>query len=486
MRTSDDRLVDLLNELVALPKEVEWAEFKESNWDPHKTGEIISGLSNSANLHNKPFGYLVFGLNDSNHALVGTSFKPTQTKMGNEDIEHWWQQRLDPRINVYIHEFSVSGKEVVIFEVQAAIDRPVRFSHESYIRIGGINRNLRDFPEKEKIIWNNPLRKSFEKEVAMAGATEEQVLETLDYPGYFDLIKQPLPLNKEALLLKLEQDKLIFKTKGRYDILNLGALLLAKDVRHFESVKRKTIRVVIYKGKNRITTLKEQDGAKGYAIGFPGLINYINDQLPSNEEIKAALRLEKKMYPEIAIRELVANALIHQDFSIAGSGPLIEIFEDRIEIGNPGYPLVNIERIIDSSPISRNEHLASFMRLINICEERGSGIDKAIFEVELFQLPPPKFEKTENSTKVILYGYRPLNKMSREEVIRACYQHCCLKYVSNESMTNTSLRKRFNIADKNYATASRIISDSVKAGTIKPFNPKNRSKKDARYVPFWA
>ena len=214
-------------------------------------------------------------------------------------------------------------------------------------------------------------------------------------------------------------------------------------------------------------------------------MTYVNDQLPRNEEIEKALRREVRMYPEPAIRELVANALIHQDFSISGTGPMLEIFTDRIEISNPGTPLIDTLRFIDEPPQSRNEALAALMRRMNICEERGSGIDKVIFQVELFQLPAPDFQVTSGHTKVILYAPRKLGDMSQADRMRACYQHACLCWVSNKPTTNTSLRHRFGIDEKNYPMASRIISETVKAGLIKPADPSSKSKRMARYVPFW-
>jgi len=205
-----------------------------------------------------------------------------------------------------------------------------------------------------------------------------------------------------------------------------------------------------------------------------------------NEIIEQAFRKEVKMYPEIAIRELVANALIHQDFDIEGAGVMIEIFNNRIEITNPGQPLIDTFRFIDAPPRSRNETLASFMRRINVCEERGSGIDKVISSVELFQLPAPEFITGEGFTRIILHSYRPLSKMDKEDKIRACYQHCCLKYVEHEKMTNTSIRKRFNIKEKNYPMASRIISDTLEVKLIKEADPNNNSRRFASYIPFWA
>jgi len=132
-------------------------------------------------------------------------------------------------------------------------------------------------------------------------------------------------------------------------------------------IARKVIRVIVYRGSNRVETIREQTVGKGYGPGFEGVISFINTLLPENEYIDQALRKNVRMYPEIAIRELVTNALIHQDFTIRVTGPIVEIFSDRIEITNPGIPLIDTERFIDEPPQSRNEALASFMRRINIC-----------------------------------------------------------------------------------------------------------------------
>jgi len=130
------------------------------------------------------------------------------------------------------------------------------------------------------------------------------------------------------------------------------------------------------------------------------------------------------MYPEMAIRELVANTLIHQDFKTTGINPMIEIFPDRIEFTNPGLPLITTNRFIDEYQ-SRNEILASFMRRIGICEEKGSGIDKVIFNAELYQLPAPDFQVQEKHTKSIMYSFKELNDMDKNDKIRATYQHAC-------------------------------------------------------------
>jgi predicted HTH transcriptional regulator len=308
----------------------------------------------------------------------------------------------------------------------------------------------------------------------------------LDYPAYFDLLEQPLPENRDGILAALAEDRLIRRSDaGGWDIANLGAILLAKRLDAFHALRRKAVRVIQYRGRDRTETLKEQEGAKGYASGFEGLIGYIHSLLPANEVVEQALRRSVPMFPELAVRELVANALIHQDFFITGAGPMVEIFDDRIEVTNPGEPLVDTQRFVDTPPRSRNEALASLMRRFRICEERGSGIDKVVFEVELYQLPAPLFESPEGFTRTVLFAHKPLSSMDKADRVRACYLHSCLRYVTRQPMTNASLRRRLGIADKNIATASRLLAEAVDAGAIVVADPE-AGKRIRSYLPFWA
>ena len=216
--------------------------------------------------------------------------------------------------------------------------------------------------------------------------------------------------------------------------------------------------------------------------------HFVKSQLPGSEVIKHALREETSVYPEIALRELIANALIHQDFSIRGSGPMIEIFDDRIEITNPGrlLPSKKIDRLIRTTPESRNEILAQAFRRYNICEERGSGFEKTVISIELYGLPPLKFEESENSFKVILSAPRSFSEMTDQERIDACYQHAIIQYYGSGGMTNASLRQRFKMSDKQASQISRLIKIAIEVGKIKPKETESDSKKFALYWPYWA
>ncbi len=475
----------LIKDLAALPKECEWVEFKVSNNNPQEIGEYLSALSNSACYHKKDFAYLIFGVEDSNHTLVGTEFHPLAEKKGNQELENWLVTQLTPRIDVNIYEADFNGLHFAVFKIQATHNTPVSFRGEYFIRVGSYKKKLDEHPEREREIWRIENAPVFENGIALENATEEDILQLIDYPAFFELLKLPLPDNRKGIIERLIQEKVVLKTTNGYQIKNLGAILFAKDLNQFDSISRKALRVIFYKGNNRVNTIKEQAGVKGYAIGFEGLIKYLEEQLPSNEVIDKALRKRVSIYPILAIRELVANALIHQDFSVRGSSPMAEIFSNRIEITNPGKPLIDPLRFVDHNPESRNEILARFMRRLNICEERGSGIDKVVFECEMHQLPAPEIIVGDNYTRIILYAHKTLRQMDKQDKIRACYLHACLKYVSGEYMTNQSLRERFGISEQNYPMASRIISDTIQAGLIKDYDAESKSRKYAKYVPYW-
>lgn len=198
-----------------------------------------------------------------------------------------------------------------------------------------------------------------------------------------------------------------------------------------------------------------------------------------------AFRADVKMFPEVAIRELVANALIHQDFNETGTSVTIEVYSDRLEISSPGKPIISPQRFIDEYQ-SRNERLADLMRRFGICEEQGKGIDKVVSKAEFYQLPAPDFRLGERHTLAVMFAYKAFEEMDGKDRVRACFQHSVLRWMTNQKMTNRSLRERFNLPESKSETVSRIIADAIQQGKIKPDDPTNPSKRYAKYAPWWA
>lgn len=487
MTSVDDYWHSLVTELLNLPRETGWVEFKHNNADPQGIGEYISALSNTVALKGKAKAYVVWGIEDSTHAVVGTTFNPGAAKVGNQELESWLLQQLSPKLNFAFHAVTHSGQPVVVLEVDAAFRHPVQFQGAEWVRVGSYKKRLREFPEMERELWRMLDRTPFEWLIAAEKLTAQEVLALLDYPAYFARMNAPLPDGHQALLAALAADRLVERMdSGHWRIFNLGALLFARRLADFGSLGRKAVRLVRYHGNDRLSAYPEPPFPQGYAVAYEQVIQTLHGWLPGgNEEIGRALRKDVRMYPDVAIRELVANALIHQDLSVTGTSPLIELFDDRLEVSNPGVPLVDAARLLDTPPRSRNEAVASMMRRMNVCEERGTGVDKVVGSCELYQLPAPQFEAADGFTRSTLFATRALTRMEPVERIRAVYWHACLRHVNGQHTSNASVRQRFAIADTNSAMASRLLKEAEAAGVIRVFD-SDAALKLRRYVPWWA
>jgi ATP-dependent DNA helicase RecG len=323
------------------------------------------------------------------------------------------------------------------------------------------------------------------EEYTKTGMDAQQVVELLDAQAFFHLLRLPYPTDRAGVIDRLVAERVVDETGGGYAIRRLGGLLLAKRLDDFPDVSRKAPRVVVYSGDSKLETRLDQLGTKGYAVGFQGLVRFVMGQLPQNEVIEDALRKQVKLLPEIVIRELVANALIHQELTMGGASVMVEIYSNRVEISNPGEPVVPVERFIDGYQ-SRNERLADLMRRMGICEEKSSGIDKVVNAAEVYQLPAPDFRAGHRRTIVTIQGPKDFGEMDRDDRIRACFQHCALRWVTADRMTNQSLRERFHLPEGKSAIVSQVIAATIESGLVKPDEKVGGSRKYARYLPFWA
>jgi ATP-dependent DNA helicase RecG len=484
--TLPSREIDLVDSLLAMGRETEWLEFKENNDDPELIAKLCSAVANAAAYHRESHAYIIWGVRDTDCAVVGTSVDLKRKRQGNQPFELWLANKLAPSVHFEITDINYHEQRLVMIKLNAPTAAPISYNGAIYIRIGDATPLLTSYPERYTQLIDRMRPYNWEKGIAAQYLEASRVLDLLDYSQYFRLLEQPLPDGNQSILERLEADALVTRdVGGRWNITNLGAILFANDLSQFDqSLSRKAVRLVAYAGSNKASqVVNRQDGRKGYASGFQGLVEFINTLLPKNEHIGDVFRQEHRLFPELAIRELVANALIHQDMTVSGAGPQVEIFIDRIEVVNPGKPLIKVDRMIDLPPRSRNEALASLMRRMRFCEEQGSGLDKVISQVELFQLPPPAFRDADESMQVVLYGPRSFAEMTVEERIRACYHHAVIRFLSGDKMRNLSLCERFGIEKRNAAQASAVIKLAQDARFIKPADPEHPR---AGYIPFWA
>jgi ATP-dependent DNA helicase RecG len=449
-------------------------EFKEakSQFDNRKLFRYCVALANEGG------GVLLLGIEDAlPRKVVGTAAFRDPVDMAGKLFQNL-------KFRVEIEEIAHPDGRVLVFHIPS---RPFGTAYEfegAYLMRAG---------EELVPMSEDRLRQIFAEgqpdwlsQPAKTAASDDEVVALLDTQAYFDLMKLPYPTERPGVLDRLASECLIKRSSAGWEISNLAAILLAKKLDAFSpAIARKAPRVVIYEGNNKLNTKDDKPGNRGYAVGFEGLVDFVHTAAPKNKFIEEAVRQEVKMFPKQALRELIANALVHQDFLMTGVSVMIEMFDDRVEISNPGIPPIKVERFIDEYR-SRNERLADLMRRLGICEEKGSGIDKVVSASEVFQLPAPDFRVGELRTTAVLFAHQEFDQMDRNDRIRACYQHCCLRYVMNEQMNNQSLRERFKVSEKKVATVTTIITATVEAGKIKLADPTQTSTRYRSYVPFWA
>jgi ATP-dependent DNA helicase RecG len=469
--------METLERWLTVPAETERLEFKEAKnqYDTTKLLKYCVALANEGG------GYVVLGVTDKPPRQVVGSQAFIETTDLNK-IKSYIIEKL--RFRVDVTELQHPDGRVLVFIVPTRpVGQPIAFDGAYLMRAG------------EELVPMTPdfLKRIFAEDqpdwffqIAKSDASPDDVIALLDTQKYFELLDLPYPTSREAVLERLQSQNLIEPAGGGWKITNLAAILLAKKLDAFSSsLARKAPRFIIYEGTGKLLTREDKTDNRGYAVGFEALLDLVHSTAPQNHFIEEVLRKEVKMFPRQALRELIANALIHQDFLATGASVMIEMYTDRIEISNPGLPSIEVDRFIDEYR-SRNEPLADIMRRFNICEEKGSGIDKVITAVEDFLLPAPDFRISPTRTTAILFAHQNFADMRKSDRIRACYQHCCLWHINNKRMSNQTLRDRFRLSESSAATVSLIIKATKEAGLIKMDESESTSTRYASYLPFWA
>lgn len=478
MNWKENAIRVLRDSLYPIPSELNELDWKSGLSD--KSDRLAQHISAFANL--KGGGVLVYGINND-----GTCFslnkevidKTVQT-LGN--ISH---NNLAYPIHIEHSVMEFNGCNLLFVYIPEQSDKPVhlrgRDIYASYHRSAGQTVKMSRNQVKALIAASQGI--TFEQQVAKDCLIKEDVLKLLNYKALYRLLDKNIPQSTDSILERLVDYQLCRNEGDSWSITNLGAILFANRLQDFPNMVGHEVIVRKYVGTNNRYQEFEQHGSYGYAVGFEGLIDFIMNHT-SIEQIDLK-RESLPTYPRVAIREFVANALVHQDFAISGLPVTIEIFTNRISITNAGAPLNDINRLIDLPPQSRNEQLAQMMFSLGICERRGSGIDRAIAAIEKMFLPPVKFTKGEQHTRIFMFPQKSLKEMTKPEKISACYQHACLMYEDGERINNQSVRERFELSKNDSSIASRIISDTLDAGLIKPADMETASKKYMTYIPYY-
>ena len=477
----------LIRKLIQDGRECEWLEVKRNEDVPEMIAKNISALSNGAALCDRDYGYLVWGIDDKTFEIVGTGFDPLRKKKGDQDLTLWLRRMISDHIDFNFETVHLPEGKIVLLTIGKAVTVPTEFNDVAYIRVNSSTTNLDGVRQLKKKLINKLENIVFETEIAKYDLTPTNILTLLDHSSFFRLKKLTVPTGMDGIIKAMADEKLIVKQDDdRYSITNMGAILFANRLSDFESLSFRKIRVIHFRGTAPTdTVIKDTEIDGGYASSLDEICRYVEAFIPSEERIDFIYRETTHEYPPKAIREIIANGILHQDYSIEGMQMFVEIFSDRIKISSPGLPLVDKEMFINTVPKERNKVIADLMHRLNLCEKRGMGWDTIIQSCEEYRLPAPDISAFSDATIVTLYKFKKFSEIGGHEKRRACYQHACLMYANSKEMSNASLRERFGLADTQAAQISRLIRDSVNAKLIKP-SDKGRDPSKKSYIPEWA
>lgn len=477
MNWREEALDALHRSLTPIPQELNEIDWKGGLSD--KTDRLAQHVCAFANLAGG--GVLVFGVNDDAtfDELDKSVIEDITKKLGNIAKNNLaWSIQLEHAVMDY------EGHALLFVRIPEQQNKPLylrgRDIYDAYIRSAGHTVKMSREQVHEHLALSHGL--TFERRVARSAVMEATVLELLDYEKLYELIDKRIPQDTSRILDQMCEFCMVERKDDRYDILNLGAILFARKLKDFDLGNKEVI-VRKYAGTNNLVMELEYKMTVGYAVGFEDMIETVM-RFTSKERIDIR-REAVPTYPRVAVRELAANLLVHQDFSITGMPITIEVFTNRLVMTNPGACLNDVNRLIDLPPHSRNEGMAQMMLQLDMCERRGSGFDRAVAAIEAMLLPAYKVQSGDDYTRVYIYPAKALKDMSKEEKVVACYQHACLLYENNQNLTNQAVRERFGIEKNKSSVASRIIADTVERGLLKISDEQNTSTKYVSYVPFY-
>lgn len=396
MNTAD--LTALLDRLRAEPRESEWLEFKANRFDAQAIGEYLSALANSACLLGKPRGYLVFGIEDGTHVVVGTSFDPqTEAGQGNQLLPLWLAVLLSPKLGFEIHTCQYQGQRVVVFEVHPAFDRPVEFRGKAYVRNGTSKAALAGYPDKERAIWTRRVDWS-------AQVCEQATLADLDPQAIAEARRQFAEKNKtkpDRLAVLAEWDDATFLNKAKLTVrgsITHAALLLLGREESTSLLAPAVARISWILKTERNEELDYEHFGPPMLLNVNKLLARIRNLTVRELPDGTLFPVELTQYDPWVIREALHNCIAHQDYGLRGRIQVVETPQALLLTNVGGFLPGRVEAVIDQDApleIYRNPYLAEAMVSLNMIDTQGGGI-KRMFQTQRRRFfPLPDYDLTQ-------------------------------------------------------------------------------------------
>ena len=403
-------LTALLDRLRAEPRETEWLEFKTNQHEPQLIGEYLSALSNSAGLLGKPRAYLVYGIADGTHAVAGTAFDPAAEKgIGNQLLPIFLSQGLQPNVGYEFYPFTYHGKRIVLFEINPAFGRPVKFKGVAYIRDGTSKTQLSNHPEKERQIWSRHVDWS-------AQICEQATLEDLDEVAIAKARKEfKTKYPRQAEEVDRWDDKTFLnkaKATIQGQITNAALLLLGKP--ESSTLLNPAVAKISWLLKNeRNADLDYEHFGPPFLLAGERILARIRNLTVREMPGGTLFPIEMTQYDGWVIREALHNCIAHQDYGLRGRIQVVET-PDALLLTNVGSFLPGkVETVIHQDApleIYRNPFFADAMLNLNLIDTQGGGIKKMFQKQRSRFFPMPDYDLSQSERVAVKIGGRILDE----------------------------------------------------------------------------
>ena len=435
--------------------------------------KYIVGLSNA------------FLLSDNSKSFLTIKSSLNKNDLAN-DLSVVIRKKIKP-INVFrIDKDSLNSTQSIIL-VCSPLNMPATCDGNEYLLENDSLIALKDYPNLRAALWEKAILNTSENQTCLRSIAHKDIAHYLDIEKYYSLKSKSVPTDFNVVIEGLSNDGFVKNTdKKKLDITILGMLCIATSFSDIPSLSGSKIEVVKYENDSRISsTSSPLIFEKGYLFSFGEIIKSVSNIMGRKETFKSGLRIIEEEIPSLIIRELLSNAMIHQNLNPVATHILIECFPKRMEIYSPGRMSIDPKRVLDMAPMPENRHLVEVLARFGIGEGHGTGYDKIIESTEEYMLPSPIIKIEEYGTRIIVFKRKDWLDYDEEEKLSAIYNHVSMKYVNNQKASNETIRNRFGIKETNKAQISRLISKAIENGLIKK-SSNSTGTRNTTYLPYWA
>ena len=457
-----------------MPKETRGVEFKaaQNSYDIDKLLDYCTAIANTGG------GTLILGVTDeSPRQACGTGALKDPRRA--ELLAH---QKLG--LDIVVDESMHEGKRVVVVKIPPRLPGvPVAHDGRYLTRKG---ESLVPMAATELMAILGESRPSTLAAISMTAVDVNDLHRYIDMTAFFVLSGTDVPADPMRRASVYAANGFVQAGSGdTWGITMTGALLFAHDLRKFPDVVHRHLRFVRYRGLNKVDASLDREYWRGYALEFDDFLADVRREVPMIEDIGKSRRTNTPLYLDVTIRELVANAMSHQDFDAKPGQIRVELFDNRLEVTNPGTPVVDVKEFVRvSNP--RNVALTAKMREMNMCENRGSGIQRLMSENEIHRRADPEFLVVGGLTKARITGKQNFTSLTLDERIWAVFMHASFRFESGSHMTNATFRERYGLTKARTTLVTNAINATLDVGMIKQYDESSQSRRYAKYVPFWA